>query len=181
VNARFQIPYALPTALLTLALLLKFPTFVRTWRDPDVRATTFLLACATAVLVVITPVNIERLNELTGIPNIASPWAYSFLTAFCATGLTMIMRWREVPSAGRRRRMRRIYWIYSGVIVALWGTFLPNVALIEGLLAAAPGHLSCSTSCWLALSERRCLPAGQGARTADLRPRHLLREHTVDA
>jgi hypothetical protein len=31
----------------------------------------------------------------------------------------------------------------------------PNVALIEGLLAAAPGHLSCSTSCWLALSERR--------------------------
>ncbi|MFE9611479.1 MAB_1171c family putative transporter [Streptomyces sp. NPDC006012] len=123
-NPHVQIPYAVPTALLAIALLLKLPTFVRAWRDPDVRATTLLLAFATAVLVVITPVNIERLNVLTGVPNIASPWAYSFLTAFCATGLTMIMRWREEPSPGRRRRMRRIYWIYLGIIVALWATFL---------------------------------------------------------
>ncbi len=124
-NPAFHIPYALPTTLLLLALALKFPTFLRAWRDPDVRATTLLLAFATAVLVVITPVNIERLNELTGVPNIASPWAYSFLTAFCATGLTMIMRWREAPSERRRRRMRRVYWIYAGVVVALWATFLP--------------------------------------------------------
>ncbi|MFJ9536746.1 DUF6545 domain-containing protein [Streptomyces sp. NPDC101225] len=120
----FHIPYAVPTALLATALLVKLPTFVRAWRDPDVRATTLLLTWATAVLVVITPVNIQRLNELTGVPNIASPWAYSFLTAFCATGLTMIIRWREEPSDRRRRRMRRIYWIYAGVVVALWGTFL---------------------------------------------------------
>ncbi|WP_112465905.1 MAB_1171c family putative transporter [Streptomyces triticisoli] len=118
------IPYALPTALLALALLLKFPTFLRASRDPDVRATTLLLTWATAVLVVITPVNIERLNVLTGIPNIAAPWAYSFLTASCATGLTMIMRWREEPSEGRRRRIRRIYWLYTGVIAVLWLTFL---------------------------------------------------------
>ncbi|MFI8949700.1 MAB_1171c family putative transporter [Streptomyces sp. NPDC053750] len=123
-NPQFHIPYAVPTALLLIALVLKLPTLVRAWRDPDIRATTFLLSCATAVLVVITPVNIERLNELTGVPNIASPWAYSFLTAFCATGLTMIMRWREEPSARRRRRMRRVYWIYAGIIAALWGTFL---------------------------------------------------------
>ncbi|MCX5057344.1 hypothetical protein OG895_11050 [Streptomyces sp. NBC_00201] len=123
-DPHFHIPYAVPTALLAAALLVKLPTFVRAWRDPDVRATTVLLTCATAVLVVITPVNIERLNKLTGVPNIASPWAYSFLTAFCATGLTMIIRWREEPSERRRRRMRRIYWIYAGVVVALWGTFL---------------------------------------------------------
>ncbi|MER6408390.1 MAB_1171c family putative transporter [Streptomyces viridosporus] len=123
-NPSFHIPYILPTALLALALVLKFPTFLRASRDPDVRATTLLLTWATAVLVVITPVNIERLNVLTGIPNIAAPWAYSFLTAFCATGLTMIMRWREEPSERRRRRMRRVYWIYAGVIAALWLTFL---------------------------------------------------------
>lgn len=120
----FHIPYIVPTALLAIALVLKFPTLVRASRDPDVRATTILLACATAVLVVITPVNIHRLNVLTGIPNIAAPWAYSFLTAFCATGLTMIMRWREPPSERRRRRMIAIYWIYAGIIVALWVTFL---------------------------------------------------------
>ncbi|MEU9354958.1 MAB_1171c family putative transporter [Streptomyces griseoloalbus] len=120
----FHIPYVLPTALLAIALVFKFPTLLRAWRDPDVRATMILLACATAVLVVITPVNIHRLNVWTGIPNIAAPWAYSFLTAFCATGLTMIMRWREPPSARRHRRMIAIYWIYAGIIAALWGTFL---------------------------------------------------------
>ncbi|MFG2603095.1 MAB_1171c family putative transporter [Streptomyces sp. NPDC048514] len=123
-NPHFLIPYALPTLLLALALALKAPTLVRAWRDPDVRATTLLLALATAVLVVITPVNIDRLNKLTGIPNIASPWAYSFLTAFCATELTMIMRWREEPSARRRRRMITVYWVYAGIIAALWVTFL---------------------------------------------------------
>ncbi|MBZ6253656.1 hypothetical protein KVH27_35495 [Streptomyces olivaceus] len=120
----FHIPYILPTVLLAVALLFKAPTLVRVWRDPDVRATTILLACATAVLVVITPINIHRLNVWTGVPNIAAPWAYSFLTAFCATGLTMIMRWREPPSERRRRRMIAIYWIYAAIIVALWATFL---------------------------------------------------------
>ncbi|MFE9679324.1 DUF6545 domain-containing protein [Streptomyces sp. NPDC006259] len=93
-------------------------------RDPDVRATALLLLWAAAVIVVITPINIHRLNVWTGIPNLAAPWAYSFLTAFCATGLTMIMRWREPPSDRRRRRMTAIYWIYAGIIVALWVTFL---------------------------------------------------------
>jgi hypothetical protein len=144
VNPHFHIPYAIPTALLLIALILKFPTLMRAWRDPDVRATTLLLAFATAVLVVITPVNIERLNEMTGVPNIASPWAYSFLTAFCATGLTMIMRWREQPSPRRRRRVRRIYWIYAGIIAALWMTFLlaqvpePRIYDLDTYYASTP-------------------------------------------
>ncbi|MER6030903.1 MAB_1171c family putative transporter [Streptomyces sp. NPDC001851] len=118
-----HVPYAVPTVLLALALFFKLPTFVRAWRDPEVRATTLLLFWATSALVVIIPVNIERLNKLTGIPNIAAPWAYSFLTASCATGLTMIMRWREEPSARRRRRIRLIYCVYLGIIAALWLTF----------------------------------------------------------
>ncbi|MEU6254243.1 MAB_1171c family putative transporter [Streptomyces sp. NPDC047043] len=140
----FHIPYAVPTVLLATALVVKLPTFARAWRDPDVRATTLLLTFATAVLVVITPVNIRRLNELTGVPNIASPWAYSFLTAFCATGLTMIIRWREEPSERRRRRMRRIYWVYAGVVVALWGTFLlahapePRIYDLDTYYASTP-------------------------------------------
>ncbi|MFD7549704.1 MAB_1171c family putative transporter [Streptomyces sp. NPDC059816] len=119
----FHIPYLLPTALLFIAVALKFPTFVRAWRDPDIRATTLLLALASVVYVIITPVNIHRLNEFTGVPNIASPSAYSFLTASCATSLTMITRWREEESESRRRRMRRIHLIYAGITVALWVTF----------------------------------------------------------
>ncbi|MEU6011868.1 MAB_1171c family putative transporter [Streptomyces sp. NPDC047453] len=123
-SPHFHVPYLLPTVLLAIALAFKAPTFFRAWRDPDVRATTLLLTWATAVLIVITPINIQRLNVLTGVPNIAAPWAYSFLTAFNATGLTMIIRWREAPSEGRRRRMIRIYWIYAAIGVGLWATFL---------------------------------------------------------
>lgn len=139
-----HIPYWIPTALLATALAAKLSTFARAWRDPDVRATTVLLTSATAVLVVITPVNIERLNRLTGVPNIASPWAYSFLTAFCATGLTMIIRWREEPSERRARRMRRIYGAYAGVVVALWVTFLlahapePRIYDLDTYYASTP-------------------------------------------
>ncbi|GAA5059660.1 MAB_1171c family putative transporter [Streptomyces similanensis] len=122
-SPHFHIPYAVPTALLVVALVSRVPTFLRAWRDPEVRATTLLLLWATAVLVVITPANIDRLNRRTGVANIASPWAYSFLTAFCATGLAMIIRWREAPSPRRRRTIRRLYAAYTGVVVALWTTF----------------------------------------------------------
>lgn len=143
-SSQFHIPYIVPTALLATALVFKLPTLVRAWRDPDVRATVLLLTWATAVLVVITPVSIHRLNVLTGVPNIASPWAYSFLTAFCATGLTMIMRWREEPSRRRQRRMRRVYWIYAGIVVGLWVTFLladvpePRVYDLDTYYASTP-------------------------------------------
>ncbi|MFC7991995.1 MAB_1171c family putative transporter [Streptomyces pilosus] len=120
----FHIPYAIPTVLLAIALSFKSSALVRAWRDPDVRATTVLLGLATAVFISVTPANIHRLNVVTGVPNIAAPWTYSLLTAFCATCLTMIMRWREEPSRRRQQRMRRVYIIYVGIVVGLWVTFL---------------------------------------------------------
>ena len=143
-SLHFRISYSIPTALLVIAVLLKLPTLVRAWRDPNVKATTLLLSFATAVNISVTPVNIKRLNHLTGVPNIASPWIYSFLTAFCATALTMIMRWREEPSARRQRRMRRIYWTYAGIVVLLWVTFLlahvpePRIYDLDTYYASTP-------------------------------------------
>ncbi|MFI2645380.1 MAB_1171c family putative transporter [Streptomyces sp. NPDC018610] len=143
-NSHFHIPYAIPTLLLAVAVAFRVPTFLRAWRDAEVRATTLLLLCATAVLVVITPVNIDRLNRLTGVPNIASPWAYSFLTASCATGLAMIIRWREPPSRRRRRTIRRLYGAYAGVVAALWTTFwladapVPRIYDLDTYYATTP-------------------------------------------
>ncbi|MFE4580530.1 hypothetical protein [Streptomyces chartreusis] len=103
------------------------------------------------VHVVITPVNVQCLNEWTGVPNIASPWAYSFLTVFCATGLTMIMRWREEPSARRQRRRRLIYWTYAGIVAALWVKFLlahmPEPRIYDLDTYYASTHACASTSC----------------------------------
>ncbi|MGW3651706.1 MAB_1171c family putative transporter [Streptomyces sp. NPDC000878] len=118
-----HIPYAVPTVLLVLALGLKFPTFVRAWRDPDVRATTLLLLLASMVFLSVAPASIHKINTATGVPNIAAPWTYSLLTAFCGSCLNMIITWREQPSARRSRRIRRVWLIYTSIIIALWITF----------------------------------------------------------
>ncbi|MFJ5842301.1 MAB_1171c family putative transporter [Streptomyces shenzhenensis] len=119
-----HIPYALPAVLLILALSLKAPTFVRAWKDPDVRATTLLLLLASAVFLSVPPTSIHKINAMTGVPNIAAPWVYSLLTAFCGSCLTMVITWRDEPSPRRRHTIRRIWIIYSGIIIALWATFL---------------------------------------------------------
>ncbi|WP_217251560.1 MAB_1171c family putative transporter [Streptomyces sp. AC602_WCS936] len=119
-----HIPYALPAVLLLLALSLKTPTFVRAWKDPDVRATSLLLLLASAVFLSVAPASIHKINTVTGVPNIAAPWVYSLLTAFCGSCLTMVITWRDEPSPRRRARIRRIWLIYTGIIVALWATYL---------------------------------------------------------
>jgi preprotein translocase subunit SecG len=118
-----HIPYTLPIVLLVLAFIVKFPTFMRAWRDTDVRATVLLLFLAVAVFFSITPANIERINDATGVPNFAAPLAYSLLTAFFASCLTMTISWKEEPSARRRRVLRSIWAIYASIIAALWITF----------------------------------------------------------
>ncbi|MFD8913314.1 MAB_1171c family putative transporter [Streptomyces sp. NPDC059575] len=118
------IPYAVPAVLLALALALKTPTFVRAWKDPDVRATTLLLLLAAAVFVSVSPAGIHGINTATGVPNIAAPWVYSLLTAFCGSCLAMVVTWRDEPSPRRGRTIRRIWLIYTGIVVALWITFL---------------------------------------------------------
>ncbi|MFE6358439.1 MAB_1171c family putative transporter [Streptomyces sp. NPDC057806] len=121
--AGFHIPYTLPIVLLILALGLKTPTFIRAWKDPDVRATTLFLLLASAVFVSAVPASIHRINTMAGVPNIAAPWVYSLLTAFCASCLTMVITWRDEPSSRRSDRIRRIWLIYLGIIGALWATF----------------------------------------------------------
>jgi hypothetical protein len=117
-------PYALPTVLLVAGLGLKSPTIVRSWRDPNARATWLVLLFASAVFLSVAPSSIRRINALTGVANFAAPWAYSLLTLFCAACLTMIITWREQPTDGRRRRIRLVWAVYLGVVVALWATFL---------------------------------------------------------
>ncbi|MGW0916922.1 MAB_1171c family putative transporter [Streptomyces sp. NPDC002784] len=116
--------YLPPTALLIAGLALKSPAIIRSWKDPNTRATWFVLLFAAAVFVSVTPANIHRINTLTGVPNIAAPWTYSLINAFCGACLTMIITWREKPSPRRRRRIAWTWAIYASVIVALWITFL---------------------------------------------------------
>ncbi|MFJ5777070.1 MAB_1171c family putative transporter [Streptomyces sp. NPDC093094] len=119
-----QLAYAVPTVLLMAGLALKSPTIVRSWRDPNARATWLVLLFASAVFLSVSPASIHRINTVTGVANFAAPWAYSLLTLFCAACLNMIITWREEPTAARRRRIRLVWAIYLAAVVGLWGTFL---------------------------------------------------------
>jgi hypothetical protein len=61
-----------------------------------------------------------------GVPNVAAPWVYSLITAFCACCLLLLVAWRNGP-AGRspatRRLMRWVVAVYAAVIVGLWVLF----------------------------------------------------------
>ncbi len=116
--------YLPPAVLLLTGLAVKAPSITRSWKDPNSRATWFVLLCAAAVFISVMPGNIRRINSITGVPNFAAPWTYSLINAFCGACLTMIITWREEPSP---RRTRRIAWAWTGygsVIAALWLTFL---------------------------------------------------------
>jgi hypothetical protein len=55
-----HVPYALPTALLLAGLVAKLPTFLRSGRDAEARATWIVPLRASAVFLSVTPASIQR-------------------------------------------------------------------------------------------------------------------------
>ncbi|WEO97619.1 MAB_1171c family putative transporter [Streptomyces sp. FXJ1.172] len=132
--SEFYISFWIPTALLTAALVIKLPTIIRLWRDPLLRAVGGLLLLACAVFVFCSPSTIHRVNRLTGVPNLSAPLCYSLITALSASGLLLIVTWRNGlsdHSVVRRCAIRWVVLVYSGVIVALWVLFLFAHAPVE--------------------------------------------------
>ncbi|WP_409000261.1 MAB_1171c family putative transporter [Streptomyces ipomoeae] len=120
------ISFWIPTAVLTAALMIKLPSIVKLWREPLLRAVGGLLLLACCVFVFAVPSTIAWTNRVAGVPNIAAPWVYSLITAFCASGLLLIVAWRHGPpdsSATTRRARRRVVAVYASVIVLLWVLF----------------------------------------------------------
>ncbi|MFG2947404.1 MAB_1171c family putative transporter [Streptomyces adustus] len=132
----FSISFWIPTAVLTVALLIKLPTIIRLWKDPLLRAVGGLLLLACSVFVFVAPSTIAWTNRVTGVPNISAPWVYSLLTAFCGSCLLLIIAWRNGlsdRSAETRRAMRWVVLGYTGVIVVLWVLFALADAPVERL------------------------------------------------
>lgn len=120
------ISFWIPTAVLTAALVIKLPSIVKLWKDPLLRAVGGLLLLASCVFVFAVPSIIAWTNRVVGVPNIAAPWVYSLITAFCASCLLLIVAWRNGPadrSATTRRARRWVVAGYASVIVFLWVLF----------------------------------------------------------
>lgn len=125
--------YAVPGVLATVAFAIKLPLLRRARHDPILRATTLLLAIGVVTLVSLPPQHLHRINEITGVPNFAAPWAYSLITAYCGTCLWLVILWRRPPSRGRRRQIRLVWAVYAAIIVGLWVTFLLGGPRVERL------------------------------------------------
>ncbi|WP_443078315.1 MAB_1171c family putative transporter [Streptomyces sp. SP17KL33] len=124
--SELYISFWIPTAVLTAALVIKLPSIVKLWRDSLLRAVGGLLLLACCVFVFAVPSVIAWTNQVVGVPNVAAPWVYSLITAFCACCLLLIAAWRDGPadrSRATRRLMRWVAAVYAGVIVVLWVLF----------------------------------------------------------
>ncbi|MGW0709900.1 MAB_1171c family putative transporter [Streptomyces sp. NPDC002643] len=125
-SSGLYISFWIPTAVLSAALMIKLPGIVRLWRDTLLRSVGGLLLLACGVFACAAPSTLASINRLVGVPNIAAPWVYSLITAFCAACLLLILSWRHGPadrSAATRRARRRVVIGYASVVVGLWVLF----------------------------------------------------------
>ncbi|MEU6551285.1 MAB_1171c family putative transporter [Streptomyces sp. NPDC046915] len=125
--------YAVPGALAAVAFAIKLPLLRRARHDPILRATALLLAIGVVTFVSLPPQHLHRINEITGVPNFAAPWAYSLITAYCGACLWLVILWRKPPSPGRRRQIRLVWAAYAAIIAGLWVTFLLGDHRVERL------------------------------------------------
>lgn len=125
--------YYVPSVVLAIALAAKLPALRRGWREPLVRSVHFLLFTASACFLLAAPATIERINRLTGEPNIAAPLVYCFLCAFSCTCLVLIAKWRGGPPERVRRGTRGWVIAYGTVIAVLGLLFALGDAPVERL------------------------------------------------
>ena len=125
--------YYIPSAAMAITFGCKAPALLRSWRDPLLRSVCALLVLAGLAFFFAAPPTITEVNRITGIANVSAPLVYSFLSAFGAACLVLIINWRGGPPEATRRALRR--WIagYGAVIVALVTLFALGDAPYERL------------------------------------------------
>ncbi|MGW7041946.1 MAB_1171c family putative transporter [Streptomyces avermitilis] len=126
--------YYIPAAAMAVALTVKAPALIRSWRDPLLRSVCGLLTFAGLVFFFAAPPTIAEVNDTTGITNVSAPLVYCLLSAFSASCLVLVVNWRGGPPEVTRRVNRRIIAGYSGVIVALITLFVLGDAPRERLV-----------------------------------------------
>lgn len=111
--------YYIPVIALWAGLGMKLPELVKAWRDPLVRSVCWVIFLAGAGFLFAAPPSIAAVNRASGIPNVSGPLVYAIVSAYSASCLLLVIRWRG-GSAGHVRRLTRRWQVgYTVVIVLL--------------------------------------------------------------
>lgn len=112
--------YYIPAAVLAIALAVKSPSFWRTWHSPMSKSIFVILAASAAGFVFGAPPTIERVNRITGVPNISALIVYCILSCLSCGSLVLLMHWRGGPE-GTVRRHTRMWIAATAAAIATYG------------------------------------------------------------
>ncbi|MFJ8011224.1 MAB_1171c family putative transporter [Streptomyces sp. NPDC096339] len=107
--------YYIPAGVLAIALMVKSPSFWRTWNSPMTKSIFTILACSAAGFVFGAPPTIERVNRITGVSNISALIVYCLLSCLSCGSLVLVIHWRGGPEETIRRHTR--VWIAATAAV----------------------------------------------------------------
>ncbi|MER7761124.1 DUF6545 domain-containing protein [Streptomyces sp. NPDC097619] len=111
--------FYLPAAVMGVALIVKFPAFLRGWRNPTVRAVNAMLLLPCVGFVFSSPTTVTAVNRLSGISNVSALLVHSILTAYACATLVLLALWSGEPAEAERTRRRVRTWkILCGLVIA---------------------------------------------------------------
>ncbi|MFD5146815.1 MAB_1171c family putative transporter [Streptomyces sp. NPDC058401] len=172
--------YYIPAGVLAIALAVKSPSFWRSWRSPMSKSIFVILTASAAGFVFGAPPTIERINRLTGVPNISALLVYSILLCVSCSSIVLLIHWRGGPEDILRRHTRT--WIAATAVVIVifcvlfhlssvpiehqrdFDTFYANTPFVrEMVVLYLTAHIGSSavvvTKCWRWACELRDLQA----------------------
>ncbi|GAA2440013.1 MAB_1171c family putative transporter [Streptomyces macrosporus] len=116
-----------------VAFAVKLRALRRAPHNPMRRAICWTLFLASACLFCAAPVVIDRVNDLTGVPNFAAPVVYCLLVALGASCHVLLAYWR-MPVEEARTVARRWTLAYAAVVAVLIALFTVGEAPDERLV-----------------------------------------------
>ncbi|MGQ4389752.1 MAB_1171c family putative transporter [Streptomyces sp. SAS_270] len=126
--------YYIPAVAMGVALSVKAPSLIRSWRDPLLRSVCALLTLVGLVFFFAAPPSIEEVNDVIGVTNVSAPLVYCLLSAFSSSCLVLVVNWRGGPPALTRRIKRRIIAGYTLVIATIAILFVLGDTPVERLV-----------------------------------------------
>ncbi|MEU8779136.1 MAB_1171c family putative transporter [Streptomyces sp. NPDC048606] len=125
--------FLIPSVLGAVAILMRLPSLLRDPRDPLLRAVTAFLFSTTGVFFFGAVPMIAKVNAVSGIPNLAAPFVYTWVMACSGSGIVLVINWRGGPPERIRRASRGCVAGYAALSVALFVLFALGDAPVERL------------------------------------------------